>query len=377
MQVSRKPAMLIGAGVRASGSHERVRAFCERHDIAMLLTWKALQLLPEEHPQNFGRPGGICQPYANDILQSCDLFISLGARNDLVSVAFDYAQYAMEAKERFFIDIDSNELNKYRLSKDHCIQADAGRFITRLGEREITIGLKSRNREEWLQSCREIKKRKQILQYHPAVEGYVSTYRLIDQLSASVNMRHVLVPGSSGSCSDIFMQAFRVLGPVEIQNSPGLGAMGTCLPAIVGAYLAFDGKRQVVAVVGDGGFQFNLQEMQTIKNLNVQTVIFVLNNNGYASIRRSQKNHFGNNIHTDANSGIRLTPLKGVAELFGFRYVRLQSDAQAQATLPTLLADSGQTLVEVMVHPDEDVRPRVGAKLVDGRITSANMKDYT
>ena len=86
LQKSKKPAMLIGGGVRASGSHEIVRRFCERHGIAMLLTWKALQLLPEDHPQNFGRPGGICQPYANDVLQSCDLFISLGARNDLVSV---------------------------------------------------------------------------------------------------------------------------------------------------------------------------------------------------------------------------------------------------------------------------------------------------
>lgn len=373
---SKKPAMLIGAGVRASRSQDAVRAFCERHSIAILLTWKALQLLPEDHPQNFGRPGGICQPYANDVLQSCDLFISLGARNDLVSVAFDYSQYAMDAKARYFIDIDANELKKYNLDKDCRIEADAGRFIGALSARDQALGLSPSDHDAWLDHCREIKRQKHILNYHPELNGYVSTYRLMDCLSDEVTARHVLVPGSSGSCSDIFMQAFRVRGPVEIQNSPGLGAMGTCLPAISGAYLAFEGKRQVVAVVGDGGFQFNLQELQTIKNLDVQTVIFVLNNGGYASIRRSQKNHFGNNIHTDASTGVRLTPLEGVARLFGFDYLRLQSNAQAQAALPGLLAGRGQTLVEVMVHPDEDVRPRVGARIVDGRITSGNMREY-
>ena len=376
LQHSKKPAMLIGAGVRASQSHDAVIQFCERHGIAMLLTWKALQLLPENHPQNFGRPGGICQPYANDVLQACDLFISLGARNDLVSVAFDYEHYAMSAESRYFIDIDANELRKYQLAKDHRIEASAAEFITRLIAREQAGSHTPTPHDDWLATCQHIKQSKHILGFHPEVDGYVSTYRLMDYLSDEVNERHVLVPGSSGSCSDIFMQAFRVTGTVHVQNAPGLGAMGTCLPAISGAFLAFEGQRQVVAIVGDGGFQFNLQELQTIKNLDVNTVIFVLNNDGYASIRRSQKNHFGNNVHTDASSGVRLTPLRDVAELFGFRYVRLDSNEQARGILPELLSASGQTLVEVMVHPDEDVRPRVGAKIVEGRMVSGNMRDY-
>jgi acetolactate synthase-1/2/3 large subunit len=376
LQWSRKPAMLIGAGVRASRSQDEVREFCERHGIAMLLTWKALHLLPESHPQNFGRPGGICQPYANDVLQGCDLFISLGARNDLVSVAFDYAQYAMDAQTRYFVDVDPNELNKYNLAKDRRVEADAGVFIVRLTDREQALGLAPADRSDWLTYCQALKRDKHILNWQPQVDGFVSTYLLIDALSDLVTARHVLVPGSSGSCSDIFMQAFRVNGPVEIQNAPGLGAMGTCLPAISGAFLAFDRMRQVVAIVGDGGFQFNLQELQTLRNLDVQTVIFVLNNDGYASIRRSQKNHFGTNVHTDASSGVRLTPLREVAQLFGFGYVALQTNAQMREALPNLLSGSGQVIVEVMVHPDEDVRPRVGTKIVDGRLTSGNMRDY-
>ena len=376
LQICKKPAILIGAGVRSSACQREVIEFCEQYQIAMLFTWKALDLCPEDHPQNFGRPGGICQPYANDVLQSCDLFISIGARNDLVSVAFDYEQYAMESNARFFIDIDPRELKKYTLTKDCCIESDAGMFIKQLMNGSESYGAVATNRSSWLQSCQSLKRSKHIFSYHSEVENFVCTYRLIDFLSNHVNDRHVLVPGSSGSCSDIFMQAFRVNTDIQIQNAPGLGAMGTCLPAITGAFLAFDGKRCVVSIVGDGGLQFNLQELQTIKNLNVNTVIFVLNNNGYASIRRSQKNHFGNNIHTDPESGIKLSPIEDVAKLFQFKYTLLNSNAQAQSTIADLLQDDGQTLVEVMVHPDEDVRPRVGAKIVDGRLVSGNMRDY-
>lgn len=376
LQISSKPAMLIGAGVRSSESHKDLIAFCERNQIAMLYTWKALQLCNEDHVQNFGRPGGICQPYANDVLQSCDLFISIGARNDLVSVAFDYANYAMESKARYFIDIDPNELKKYTLEKDYCLELDAAVFIEQLVKSSESYAFGAVNRTFWLQNCQSLKRSKHILSYHPEVEGFVCTYRLVDYLSNHVNDCHVLVPGSSGSCSDIFMQAFRVSGDIQIQNAPGLGAMGTCLPAITGAFLAFDEKRRVVSIVGDGGFQFNLQELQTIKNLNVNAVIFVLNNNGYASIRRSQQNHFGNNIHTDPDSGIKLSPIKDVADLFKFKYMLLQSNEQARLSMADLLQDNGQTLVEVMIDPSEDVRPRVGATIVNGRLVSGNMRDY-
>lgn len=376
LQRSKKPAMLIGAGVRASRCGAAAIDFCEKYGIAMLVTWKALQLIPESHPQNFGRPGGICQPYANDILQECDLFISVGARNDLVSVAFDYSQYAMMAERRYFVDIDPNELKKYRLPKDYRVQVDAGVFFSQLSALLREDSFVSEERSDWLNWCRQVKQQKNILRFHSEADGYVSTYQLIDSLSNVVSSRHVVVPGSSGSCSDIFMQTFRVNGDVEIQNAPGLGSMGTCLPAITGAYLAFEGSRQVVGIVGDGGFQFNLQELQTIKNLDVQTVIFVLNNAGYASIRRSQKNHFGVTIHTDADSGVTLTPVSQVAAAFGFDFYRLSANSDISLMLTKLLSSKGQILVEVMVHPDEDVRPRVGAKMVGSKIVSGNLRDY-
>lgn len=376
LERSKKPAVLIGAGVRVSGSGNDLIRICEHFDAAILLTWKAFQILPEDHRLNFGRPGGICQPYANDVLQACDLFISVGARNDLVSVAFDYENYAMGSEQRYFVDIDAQELLKYSLSKDTTLAIDAKKFVTQLAQEIRRRGLALDRKEPWIEFCSRAKVDKNILNYHPSTPDYVSTYQMVDAMSELIDENHAIVPGSSGSCSDIFMQTFRVKGEIHIQNAPGLGAMGTGLPAISGAFLAFGGSRKVVSIIGDGGFQFNLQEMQTLKNLDVNATIFVLNNNGYASIRRSQRNHFGSNIHTDKESGIRLTNLEKVAHTFGFYYCQLRNDPEAIAALPDLLSRKGQLLVEVFVDPEEDVRPRVGTRLVGEKIFSANMKEY-
>lgn len=372
---AKRPVILIGAGVKSANAGALIVDLCEKLKVPMLLTWKVVSLLKEEHPLNYGRPGAICQAYANDILQTADLFISIGARNDLVSVAFNYETYAEKSNKRYFIDIDSAELGKYSLSKDILIQMDIRTLAKAL---EIlpynTSRLDLSSRMEWLNWCSESKLNKNILNYQSKKEGYVSTYQLIDQLSEFVSNNQVLIPGSSGSCSDIFMQAFRVKSDTIIQNAPGLGAMGTGLAGIVGAYSATNKK--IISIIGDGGFQFNLQELQTIKNLNINTTIFILNNDGYASIRRSQDNHFKRRSHADSTSGIVLSDLSKLAQAFGFTYYKLTDNEQIHSVLSETINHTGQILIEVFVNPDEDVRPRVGANLINGKMISANFRNY-
>jgi acetolactate synthase-1/2/3 large subunit len=372
---AKRPVMLLGAGVKAASSGNTLVKICEALKVPMLLTWKVVNLLKEDHPLNYGRPGGICQPYSNDVLQNADLFISVGARNDLVSVAFDYDAYAQKSESRYFVDIDPAELGKFNLSKDVLMQMDIGILASAmealLSDSTLELDL---SRDEWLNWCSQAKKNKHILNYHDLTPKYVSSYHLVDQLSDFITNEHILIPGSSGSCSDIFMQAFRVKTDAQIQNAPGLGAMGTGLAGIVGGYSATNKK--VISIIGDGGFQFNLQELQTIKNLDVNVTIFILNNDGYASIRRSQDNHFKRRSHADSTSGIVLSDLERVSKAFGFAYYKLTNNEQLQTILTDTVNQKGQILVEVLVGPDEDVRPRVGAKSVNGKMISGNMSDY-
>lgn len=375
MASAKRPVVLLGAGVKAAGAGNTLVKICEVLKVPILLTWKVLNLLKEDHPLNYGRPGGICQPYSNDVLQNADLFISIGARNDLVSVAFDYGTYAQKSEYRYFVDVDPAELGKFNLSKDVLMQMDIGILASAIENLlgNLTLEVDS-SRGEWLSWCSQAKSNKHILNYHEISNDYVSSYYLVDQLSDFITNEHTLIPGSSGSCSDIFMQTFRVKTDAIIQNAPGLGAMGTGLAGIVGGYSAVNKK--VISIIGDGGFQFNLQELQTIKNLDINTTIFVLNNDGYASIRRSQDNHFKRRSHADSTSGIILSDLEKVAKAFGFAYYKLSNNEEIPSVLAETVNKKGQVLVEVLVSPDEDVRPRVGAKSVNGKMISGNMSDY-
>jgi acetolactate synthase-1/2/3 large subunit len=290
-------------------------------------------------------------------------------------VAFNYDEYANSSLNRYFIDIDEKELQKYTLGKDKKINVDIADFFDLISN--ISIDTKNnQSKLDWLEQCKSEKKSKHILNYHVANFDYVSTYILIDKLSDLIDSDlHTLIPGSSGSCSDIFMQTFRTKGSVCIQNAPGLGAMGTGLPAILGAAAARP-DTQIISIIGDGGFQFNLQELQTIKNREINCAIFVLNNDGYASIRRSQLTHFKRKAHADKKSNIKLSNLDLVAKCFGFKFYNLEHNKQIPSLLNEILNINGQIIIEVIVDPNEDVRPRVGARIVEGKIKSANLKDY-
>jgi len=151
--------------------------------------------------------------------------------------------------------------------------------------------------------------------------------------------------------------------------------MGTGIPSIVGAHFA-ERKKMIVSIIGDGGFQFNLQELQTIKNLKINTSIFVLNNNGYASIRRSQLNHFKRKAHCDIDSSIILTNLRLVSNAFGFEYLKFDKHTDLESMVKRAVAQKKQLIIEVMIDPEEDVRPRVGAKIINGKIISGNLNSY-
>ena len=372
---AQKPVVLLGAGVKSANVGSVLAGIFEKLNVPMLLTWKVINLLKEDHPLNFGRPGGICQPYSNDILQGADLFLSIGARNDLVSVAFDYEAYAEGSKKRYFVDIDPAELSKFNLSKDVLVEMDVAVLAQTLESLMKSKDIKiNPQRNEWVNWCAETKQHKNILDFHKPESGYASSYQLVNRLSDFISNEHILIPGSSGSCSDIFMQAFKVKTEAKIQNAPGLGAMGTGLAGIVGGFSATNKK--VISIIGDGGFQFNLQELQTIKNLKVNTTIFVLNNGGYASIWRSQDNHFKRRSHADSSSGVSLSNLEKIAEAFDFKYYKLSNNDKIDSMLAEVINQEGQIIVEVVASPNEDVRPRVGAKSINGKMVSGNMKDY-
>jgi acetolactate synthase-1/2/3 large subunit len=199
---------------------------------------------------------------------------------------------------------------------------------------------------------------------------------LIDVLSEELTRDDLLVPGSSGPCSDIFMQAFRVKPGQRIVNAPGLGAMGTGLPGSLGACLA-SGRRRTICVNGDGGFQLNIQDLETVRRLNLPIKYFILCNGAYASIMTTQRSYFqGRYTASEPSSALTLPDVVKVAAAYGIRTAEIHSHADLRDGVRAVLSQDGPVVCAVKVSAEQATAPRVtSAVRPDGTIVSKPMED--
>ena len=311
---SQRPVILAGNGIRLAKALGDFLTLVEYLKIPVLTTWKAIDFFPEDYEFFFGRPGSVGQRAANFIQQNADFIMVVGARLDLPQVGFNYTNFARCAK-KIIVDIDPAELKKFNIPIDVPVCSDAGEFIRELLRNIDKIRLQDIS--FWINRCKEWKRKYPVvLKEYWKEKKYVNTYVLIEVLSDLLCEDDVLVPGSSGSCSEITMQVFKVKKGQRIFNSPGLGSMGFGIPASIGACLASGGKR-TITIVGDGGLQHNIQELETIVRLKLPIKIFVLNNNGYASIRSMQKRHFsGHFVACVPSSGLTFPDLSKICLLY-------------------------------------------------------------
>ncbi|MGH7995665.1 MAG: thiamine pyrophosphate-binding protein [Opitutaceae bacterium] len=372
---SRRPVVLAGNGVRHAGAISDLLRWAEMAGVPVLTTWKALDFLPEDHPLYAGRPGAVGQRGANFAQQTADLFISLGARLDFGQTAYNHGHFAPGAA-KVIVDIDPHELAKLQMKIDVPVAGDAGRFLKELLGR--TAGRRLPSFADWVGRCKAWKARYPVvLPAHRESSGGVSNYILVETLGQILAGSDVLVPGSSGACSEITCQALPVVhGGLRVLNTQGLGAMGFGPSAAIGACLA-SGLRRTICIDGDGGFAMNAQELATVARLKLPIKCFVLNNGGYGSIRATQTNYFDRRyMACDPGSGLTLPDLRKTAEACGVAYRRIASQEKLQAEIESALDGPGAVLCEVIMAPDQVTQPKVSSRQeADGRMTTMPMED--
>lgn len=374
LSASKRPVILAGNGIRLCGALDVFYKFISIVRAPVLLTWKASDFLWEEHELYCGKPGIIGQRGANFTQQNADFLLSLGARLDLCQVGHNYPNFAHGAK-KIIVDIDEHEIGKIKAPIDISVNADAGEFIGALVE--VLKACNLSDYSPWLAQSKEWQKKYPvILSEYKKSEGLVNPYYLMDVLSELLTEDDVVVPGSSGGCAEITQQAFRLKKGQRILNTPGLGSMGFGLPASFGVCLASNMKR-TVGIIGDGGLQHNIQELETIRRLNLPLKIFILNNNGYASIRNMQKAHFkGNYVACDSCSGLTLPDTCKVAGAYGLKTKRITNQSRLVDEVAEVLNTEGPVICDVMVDPDVPTAPRMSSEaLPDGRMVSKPMED--
>lgn len=378
---AKRPLILAGNGVRLAGGVNDLRRIVELTGVPLVTSRKnGIDMLPADHPLYFGRPGSIAHRYANFAVQTADVIVVLGCRLDMMQVAYDWAAFGRNAR-KIMVDVDANEIAKIAPPIDVPVVADVGPVLGAiLAELQRDGGLNSPHVEDlqrWVGRCQTWKAAYPIVEerHRDLVDG-VSTYVLAEELAARLTARDTVVIGSSGAGIEAFMLAYSAPLGQRAFLTGGLGAMGFGLPASIGACLAADGVRTIL-IDGDGGFQLNIQELATLHRLGLPIKIFVLDNDGYGSIRAMQRRHFdGRLVGADASSGLGLPDILRVAEAYGIRTAHAANHAELRDVLDLVLAGDDPVICSVAGLEYEVAEPRVTSRLMsDGTIVSRPIED--
>ena len=374
LQQAKRPVILAGNGIRLSKANKEFLEAVDKLGIPVLTSINALDLIPDNNRYFLGRPNYWGQRYANFAIQNSDLLLSVGAGLHIETTGFNYKAFAREAT-KVSVDIDLNELNKEDVPIDFKIHSDAKRFFIELNRQLSKTTLPPF--VEWWETCRDWKKKYPIVtpklkEAKDKVHPFVFYDTLSDELDVDCN----IIYGSAGTHFVAGVQSFKVKEKQRAWSAIGVGAMGNSLPSSIAAYFAR--PTQTVCVSGDGGFMFNIQELQTIINYNLPIKIFVCNNNGYASIKNTQKAFFDSNFigtFTDG-SGQSLPNILKISEAFGLDTYTIHNQENLNEEIRKVLDHQGPIVCEVMLPVDGRLEPKITAKLLeDGSMVANPLED--
>src|SRR5580692_1230964 len=369
-----RPLLFAGNGIRLAHAEKEFEQLRALLGIPTVATWCAADLVPSSDPLYVGRPGSVAARGANFALQNSDFLLAIGVRLDFAITGYAPQNLARGA-HKSVVDIDPAELKKLHPHVQQPIHSDAKRFLMELLRRRDSIRLSDHS--AWDARCAEWKTRYPVVtEEHRKPEGPVSVFHLAEVIGTEVTAEDRLVVGNSGSAIEIYLLAFPTLHSQRLFHTAGLGAMGYAIPMAIGVAMANPG-RQVVAVDGDGGFMFNIQELETIRRLQLPIKFFVMNNDGYSSIRASQRAYFGSaNIGADRNSGLTIPDLAQVGTAFGLSSAVIKNQESLRADIRRVLEMKGPVVCDVIVVPDEMRAPRLQSyQKPDGSFVSKPLED--
>jgi acetolactate synthase-1/2/3 large subunit len=377
LHAAERPVVLAGAGVRLSGQHEAFLRFVERRGIPVVTGWNAHDAIPNSHPLYIGRPGSVGDRGGNFAVQTADYVLVLGSRLNIRQISYNWKSFARNARVAM-VDIDKAELDKPTLSLHRPIHANLIDFFAAAERAEAPAEDASAAREAFLERSRALAARYPVvLPEYRQTESPINPYVFAEALFAELEEDDIIVTGDGTACVTVFQAATLKRGQRLFTNS-GCASMGYDLPAAIGAYYAGGGRR-IICLAGDGSIMMNLQELQTIVGQRLPVKIFVLNNDGYHSIRQSQQNHFPDNIvGCGPDSGLSFPDFARLAQGFGFPAARVDGHAGLPEAIRAALAGEGPQLCEVMIDKRQEFAPKLSSRrLEDGTMVSPTLEDLS
>ncbi len=372
LALAERPVILAGTGVRLAGAADLFHETVHRLGIPVTTAWTH-DLIASDDPLFCGRPGTIGTRAGNFTVQNADVLLVLGSRLNIRQVSYNWPSFAREAF-KIQVDADSTELAKPTIRPDLAVVSDLRDFLVELNRQMDSMNWDPDRYAGWLSWCRERAERyPAVLPRHREFRGAVNPYGFVEALFEHLGEDDAVVTANGAACVVTF-QAARIKRGQRLFSNSGNASMGYDLPAAIGAAVARDGKR-VICLAGDGSFQLNLQELATVAQRRLPIKIFVLNNDGYLSIRLSQANFFGRYIGESRRSGLFFPDLAKIAGAYGITALRIDG-ADYRERIEKVLATDGPVLAEVILDASQAFEPRMSSRsLTDGRIVSAPLED--
>lgn len=359
LRSAHRPVILAGTGVRIAQAQTQLLQFVETYGIPLATAWTH-DLIPSDHRLFAGRPGTIGTRAGNICLQSADVIVVIGSRLNIRQVSYNWSSFGNRARI-IQVDIDPAELKKPLVRPHLSIVADAAEFLAALRESlERSAPLPSY--DAWAEWCRRIGREHPALEPSNVSSNGINPYDLVARVFEAMPDRAIVACGNASACILPF-QVGRIRSGQRLFSNSGSASMGYELPAAIGAAIA-EPKCRVVCIAGDGSLQMNVQELQTLRTLNLNVAIVVLANDGYLSIRLSHENFFGKVVGSDRGSGLDCPDYVMLARAYGLRAIDIR-DPSELSQLPGLISDSGPVLIQVKVDRTQGFSPKLKSR-IDG-----------
>ena len=373
LKVSERPVLIAGHGIRIAGGLSIFNKIIEKLKIPILSTFNGFDLVETENKYYIGRIGTVGDRAGNFALQNSDIVLSIGSRNNIRQISYNWETFARKAK-KVVVDIDENELNKPTIKPDLPIHADAKVFLE-----EFYTQLKAHNLPDyskWLVWSLERKRKYPVIndKYIDDNKG-VDPYYFIHILTKTMDSKYVMVAGNGSACVILFQAGIVKKGQRIFWNS-GCASMGYDLPAAIGACFG-NNQKETICIAGDGSLQLNIQELITVVYHKLPLKIFYLNNRGYISIKQTQSNFFGGKlVGCDEDSGVGFPDIIKVAKAYGLATGVIENHKDIDKKIKSILNNDKPTICEVKLKDDYIFAPKLSSeKKPDGKIVSKPLED--
>ncbi len=355
LEKAQRPLIVVGHGVRVSNNVEKLKRIVSSIKIPVVTTQLAKDFMPYDHSYFVGHFGIRGDRAGNIAIQSADLILFLGTSLHQQNIGYEPALFAPQAK-KYVVELEGSISGKKLPLIANYMDCDLSTFVSKLGLIDI---MHEPIKSKWLRNLMVLKKELAVVNEPHKTEGdRINLYHFVEALSNALQGDESIVT-DAGLCFYVMGQAFRLKKNQRYVVSGGLGSMGYALAAGIG--LSIDSNVVTVVVTGDGSMQMNVQELATIATLNANLKMFVVNNEGYASLRNTQRSFFGLPfIGASSDSGLSMPNWNTLASAYGIRFIQINRKELEEGKITEVLQLAGPVLIEVLCQIDQEVMPGVG-----------------